>query len=145
MQVNQVADLIERVSRGESPAESPAVENNTEMVSIEVVPVGTSSEVCSGAVVRLVRGEGGAGEVSLAAGLVPAQCRELSRQLLTIADAASRGTERTMMCVTSRAMWDLPGQVLVVRCTPEVHYEFVAKPRNNNAQLIRPPRKKLIR
>ncbi len=129
--MNQVATLIAEKETSTPP----------DMVGIEVVPIGSSSDACDGAVVRLVRDEGSEKEISLAAGLGPAQCRELARQLLTIADASSRGSERTLMCVTAQAMWKLPGQALVVRCTPDVHFEFVAKPNQGSAKLIRPPKK----
>ena len=132
--MNQVAALI---------AEKSAEVGAPDMVGVEIIPIGSSSDACDGAVVRLVRDEGSEKEISLAAGLGPEQCRELARRLLTIADASSRGSERTLMCVTAQAMWKLPGQALVVRCTPDVHFEFIAKPSQNGggARLIKPPKK----
>ena len=133
---NSVADVVSRVEQKEQ----------VEMVGIEVIPVGSNSDACDGVVVRLIRGEGTDDEVALSAGLGPAQCREIARRLLIAADAASRGTERTVLCVTSQEMWKMPGQTLIVRCTPDVHYEFAVKPSssgragNGHRKLITPPR-----
>jgi hypothetical protein len=116
------------------------------MVEIEVTPVGETADACDGAVVRLVSGEGTASEVSLAAGLSGPQCREVARQLLIVADGASRGTERTLLVVTAPGMWRLPGQALVVRCTPDPHFEFLVKPRGSDRapRLARPARKLIV-
>lgn len=117
-----------------------------EMVGIEILPIGTSIDWCEGGIVRLVKGSGDQ-EISLAAGMSGPQLREIARQLLTIADASSKGAEKTVMCVSSPPMWKLPGQVLLVRCEPSgrPHFEFMVKPQAPGAgkKLVMPP--KLVR
>lgn len=116
-----------------------------EMVGIEVVPIGREVDRCEGGIVRLVKNEGQVTELSLAAGLGAAQCREVARQLLTIADAASGGTERTIMCVSSVSMWKLQGQALIVRCNTQdgrVQFEFAVNPARE--RVVKPQRKLII-
>jgi hypothetical protein len=121
-----------------------------DMVSIEVIPAGVSITECKGAVVRLVKDEGLPSEITLAAGIGGAQARELARQLLIIADAASGGTEMTMLCLTHSSMWKLPGQALIARRDQDgtPHFEFAVKPVTAGGgaprRLLRLPREKLI-
>lgn len=116
-----------------------------DLVSVEVVPIGQSADQCEGAILKLTKDEGIPAEVVLAAGMSGPQCREVARQLLSIADAASRGNEVTMLCVTHASMWRLPGQALIARRTPDTHFEFMVKPADNGGRrVVKMPVPKLI-
>ena len=131
--VNNFGNLVSAINEPavrEVLPEVPAAPD-PEMVGIDVIPIGPSPDVCDGVVVRLIRGEGTGEEVSLMAGLSAPQCREIARQLLTAADAASRSVERTLLCVTESEMWKLPGQALIVRYAPDLNFEFAVKPRQD--------------
>jgi hypothetical protein len=114
-----------------------------EMVGIEVIPIGQDTDQCTGCIVKLTKNEGHDDEIVLAAGMSAAQCREIAIRLMTIADAVSGGSERTMVCVTSKEMWKQAGQVLLVRCVPpdmRPHFEFAVKPEGR----LNLPKRKLI-
>lgn len=100
------------------------------MVGIEILPIGSSVDKCEGAVVRLIQDDGDSKSKdgpSLSAALSGPQCREIARRLMVIADAAARD-EMTIMCISKNNMWDLPGQVLLVRKTPDgIRFEFAVK------------------
>jgi hypothetical protein len=113
------------------------------LVGIDVIPIGPSTEECEGGVVRLIRDEGTPDETSLACGMSGPQCRELARQLLIIADAASKGGERTVFAVTSTAMWGLPGQALIVRFAPDLNCQFVV-PMPGPRNVARPKKRALL-
>ncbi len=121
------------------------------MVSIEVTPIGSAADHCDGGILKLTKDEGDPSEMVLAAGMSGPQCREVARQLLIIADAASGGAEVTMMCVTHSSMWKMPGQALIARRTPDPHFEFAVKPVGpfsgppvNNGRRVVTPNRRLI-
>lgn len=121
-----------------------------DMVGITITPIGPDVDHCNGAIVRLsceqmsgVQQHPETGEVYLAAGMSGPQCREIARQLLTIADAASNGREITMLCVTQASMWKLPGQALIATRHPMPHFEFAVQPQSNS-NLVKPSPRKLI-
>ena len=101
-----------------------------DLVSIEIIPAGVD-EKCAGAIVRLIQNEGRPEEIVLASGLSPDQCREIARRLLIVADAASQGTQRTLLCVTETSMWAPPGQALIVHCDPDVRFNFAIEPQKS--------------
>jgi hypothetical protein len=112
-----------------------------DLVAIEVIPAGVDEKRCEGAIVRLVRHEGQPEEVALASGLSPDQCREIARRLLIVADAASKGADRTLLCVTKTEMWAHPGQALIVHCDPDVRFNFVVQPQ----QIARPDKPRSVK
>ena len=120
-----------------------------DLVNIEIIPVGKTEDDCIGGAVKLTRDEDGV-EVSLMAAMSPPQCREIARRLLIIADAATGGAERTIMCVSATSMWKLPGQVLLTRYTAddEVRFEFAVDPMKNRMDQIhasmRKPKRGLV-
>lgn len=113
--------------------------------TIEVIPVGSSADLCEGAVISLSLGEGES-EVRVSSGLGPEQCREVARRLLTIADAASRGSTRTTLCVSAEHMWRLPGQTLLVRYDADgrLQCEFAVRA-PQAGPVVRPQRRGLMK
>jgi hypothetical protein len=106
-------------------------------VGVEIVPVPGPLGI-AGAGLSMASGEGD-NEVRLTASLSGAQAREIAARLLTLADAASAGAERTVMVVTKTSAW-LPGQHLIIRSTPDgFHYQFAL-----GSKLAVPEKPKLI-
>ena len=113
--------------------------DTVDLVNIEVIPVGKTDTDCIGGAIKLTRdGDEDGAEMSLMAAMSPSQCREIARRLLIIADAATDGAERTIMCVSATSMWKLPGQVLLTRYTVDdkVQFEFAVDPMKNRMDQI---------
>ena len=123
---------------------SAELEHAVEMVGIEVIPIGPDGDTCQGAAIRLTKDAAeGEAELALTCAMSPPQCREIARRLLVIADAASSGAQRTILCVTATTMWKLPGQMMMVRFSPDPHYEFLVNPAAPK-KLVKSPTPKLI-
>ena len=134
--------MADEMNGAQPPDAGAAPEHAVEMVGIEVIPIGPDGDTCQGAAIRLTKDEGEA-ELALTCAMSPPQCREIARRLLAIADAASSGTQRTILCVTATAMWKLPGQMMMVRFSPDPHYEFLVNPAAPK-KLVKSPTPKLI-
>ena len=134
--------MADEMNGAQPPDAGAAPEHAVEMVGIEVIPIGPDGDTCQGAAIRLTKDEGEA-ELALTCAMSPPQCREIARRLLVIADAASSGAQRTILCVTATAMWKLPGQMLMVRFSPDPHYEFLVNPAAPK-KLVKSPTPKLI-
>ena len=125
------------------PEESPDLKP-PEQVAVEIIPLkeGPVGQVM-GCALRLSTGDS-EDQKSITSALSAPQMRELARQFLVIADAASQGATRSFMAITNSEMWKLPGQHLMIRCTPETHMDFAVKPANMLNGKIAIPDKRLI-
>jgi len=103
--------------------EVPSSATQSVDVSVEVLPAEGSA-----AALQLRASTPGGPTFTLAAGLSRAQARECAARLLMLADRDSAGTERTILSVTPTHAWSVPGQYLVVRFTPEPHYQWGVPP-----------------